>query len=698
MAIENTYLNGEGVQLGTSHFDLQAQKPLDSRTRVPKFAGLQALIDGKAAYDGMIVYVEDNQKTYQAKLTDGILKFGEFASGTTSGGDDPSAVKFIPQTLTDEQKSQARENIGASSVGKSGAGENSEIFNNYDGNLASGTYSHAEGYSTQALGECSHAEGYSTQALGEGSHAEGYSTTAEGDFAHTEGWGTYALEGGSHAEGYATEATGMSSHAEGEDTKAKGYSSHAEGYRSEASENYSHAEGNDTIASGESSHAEGTHCKAEGGSSHAEGRGSTASDTYAHAEGYYSTASGAVSHAEGGNTTASGYYSHAEGYQTTAMGARAHAEGSSTNKVIGITSTTPINTIKSRWNTSKFSLAFGQASHVEGFDSLALTPNAHAEGQMTTASGQASHAEGNLTTASGNYSHAEGASTTASGSGSHAENNSATASGTGSHAEGYSTMASGNYSHAEGYITEAAGIYQHVQGKFNIIDTENTYAHIVGNGEDKNNRSNAHTLDWDGNAWFAGDVYVGSTSGANKDEGSKKLIAEDANGNVSITGNLTVKGTTYTQDNETLRIADNIIELNSTKVDNSTTLSGIAINKNENSTYGIMYDPTDDTVKFGEGATNAGEFSFNEGEGAPLAIRDDSNNIDDGAIMIFDKSKNKLVNSGYTIDTFKQWVRDYIESYMSTTTIIDTDGSETIEITVADNLISEKDGILEIGG
>lgn len=79
MAIENTYLNGEGVQLGTSHFDLQAQKPLDSRARVATYAGLQALIDGKAAYDGMIVYVEEDQKTYQAKLDDSnVLKFEDF--------------------------------------------------------------------------------------------------------------------------------------------------------------------------------------------------------------------------------------------------------------------------------------------------------------------------------------------------------------------------------------------------------------------------------------------------------------------------------------------------------------------------------------------------------------------------------------------------------------------------------------------
>ena len=53
------------------------------------------------------------------------------------------------------------------------------------------------------------------------------------------------------------------------------------------------------------------------------------------------------------------------------------------------------------------------------------------------------------------------------------------------------------------------------------------YAHIVGNGTSDTSRSNAHTLDWEGNAWFAGDVYVGSTSGTNRDEGSKKLASEE---------------------------------------------------------------------------------------------------------------------------------------------------------------------------
>lgn len=59
------------------------------------------------------------------------------------------------------------------------------------------------------------------------------------------------------------------------------------------------------------------------------------------------------------------------------------------------------------------------------------------------------------------------------------------------------------------------------------MDALGTYVNIIGNGTSTSNRSNAHTLDWSGNAWFAGDVYTGSTSGTNKDAGSKKLATED---------------------------------------------------------------------------------------------------------------------------------------------------------------------------
>lgn len=136
-----------------------------------------------------------------------------------------------------------------------------------------------------------------------------------------------------------------------------------------------------------------------------------------------------------------------------------------------------------------------------------------------TTVGKNSTAEGISATASGMYSHAEGASNTASG--------------TCSHAEGMNTTASSDASHAEGFSTTASGVYQHVQGRYNIANS--TYAHIVGNGSNDTERSNAHTLDWNGNGWFSGDVYVGSTSGRNRDEGSKKLATEEyVNNNLAI--------------------------------------------------------------------------------------------------------------------------------------------------------------------
>lgn len=151
----------------------------------------------------------------------------------------------------------------------------------------------------------------------------------------------------------------------------------------------------------------------------------------------------------------------------------------------------------------------GAFSYAEGHDTIASGRTSHAEGSQTRATGLSSHAEGSLTRATGSFSHAEGYGTRASGMS--------------SHAEGDVTIASGYFSHAEGEHTIAASSSQHVQGKYNIEDAEDKYAHIVGNG-DNNVHSNAHTLDWDGNAWFAGDVYVGGTS---QDDGDRLIRLSD---------------------------------------------------------------------------------------------------------------------------------------------------------------------------
>lgn len=75
--------------------------------------------------------------------------------------------------------------------------------------------------------------------------------------------------------------------------------------------------------------------------------------------------------------------------------------------------------------------------------------------------------------------------------------------------------------------TKASGENSFVRGKYNIADENGEYNTIVGNGDADSNRKNIHTLDWEGNAWFSGDIYIGSTSGLNKDEGSKKLATEE---------------------------------------------------------------------------------------------------------------------------------------------------------------------------
>jgi len=106
----------------------------------------------------------------------------------------------------------------------------------------------------------------------------------------------------------------------------------------------------------------------------------------------------------------------------------------------------------------------------------------------------------------GEQSVALGVNVEANGVNSHAEGSNTKASGSCSHAEGNNTKAGGVYSHAEGSNTEAKGNTQHVQGKYNVIDESNKYAHIVGGGTSNDKRKNIHTLDWEGNAEYAGDV------------------------------------------------------------------------------------------------------------------------------------------------------------------------------------------------
>lgn len=131
-----------------------------------------------------------------------------------------------------------------------------------------------------------------------------------------------------------------------------------------------------------------------------------------------------------------------------------------------------------------------------------------------------------IASGTGYRSIAEGYGTTSSGLAAHSEGIACTASDSGSHAEGRQTEANGKNSHAEGYKTIASGNNSHVQGKYNIEDANDIYAHIVGNGTAEDDRSNAHTLDWDGNAWFAGKVTADGTPTNDNDLVSKKWVED----------------------------------------------------------------------------------------------------------------------------------------------------------------------------
>lgn len=142
--------------------------------------------------------------------------------------------------------------------------------------------------------------------------------------------------------------------------------------------------------------------------------------------------------------------------------------------------------------------ALGWASTAEG-SGRASGNTSHAEGETTRAAGGSSHAEGVRTYAQGNYAHAEGDTTRANGTGAHSEGYATFASGDYAHAEGSETFADGDHSHSQNLGTQAGFEAQTAIGKYN----SNTSAHVfeIGNGTSDSNRSNAMTVDWNGNIW-----------------------------------------------------------------------------------------------------------------------------------------------------------------------------------------------------
>lgn len=400
---------------------------------------------------------------------------------------------------------------------------------------------------TTDFGLNAYAEGENCIAAGDNSHASGKGTYAKGRYAHTEGKSTEANYA-SHAEGAYTEATGEYSHAEGMYSGAKGQYSHAEGYATQANGKYSHSEGLDTTA-GDHSHVEGVRCAASY-LSHVEGSDSKALGSICHVEGEGCVAASDHQHVQGkwNIEDRENKYAHIVGNGAAEWRSNAYTldwEGNASfagdvtifmkngSKKMSMSQIPGYKTPEGGETFNDGNTANAEYSHAEGQLTTASGAFAHSEGYRTRATGVSSHAEGMSCEATYNCAHAEGRNTTSSGLASHVEGWGSKATAEGSHAENYS-IANGRYSHSEGYGTSADSENQHVQGKYNIKDIANKYIHIAGNGTSDAARSNAYTLDWNGNGWFAGNVETTSVI-LRATNGNRYEVVVDNNGNLKTT-------------------------------------------------------------------------------------------------------------------------------------------------------------------
>lgn len=410
-----------------------------------------------------------------------------------------------------------------------GAGDSAIIECEINNNKAEGDFSHVEGSENCAVGSESHAEGYRVVAAGEASHAEGggdsgtslsLSGEAGTTIYETNKDNLYPIKQGfvmnQDMTVYITDIITVKENNikktqiqlnktinPNEEIKNKSYL-----FRSAATGEFSHTEGHYTTTLGSYSHAEGDSSTAIGQASHAEGM-SKACGSQSHSEGG-GIAYGAWSHAEG-HGRAYGYSTHAEG-SGRAYGENAHAEGSGFaygrySHAEGSDRTFPINLTTVDQNLNKYKVDSGQKYVYIGAivtilnsDEFVLITNIEKNNDDTFITTSKQLSPNSLTNKECSIIFG----------------------------------AIGEYSHTEGYATIAASDYQHVQGKCNIPDPNNTYACIVGGGTDYN-KANIHTLDWDGNGWYAGKLAVGVGPTNDMEVATKQYVDNQTGNKISST-------------------------------------------------------------------------------------------------------------------------------------------------------------------
>ena len=142
------------------------------------------------------------------------------------------------------------------------------------------------------------------------------------------------------------------------------------------------------------------------------------------------------------------------------------------------------STVAVGWNNTMS----GQAGAILGNDCLVTATAGIAVGNRNEAHASGASAFGYFTKASGNFAESHG----------------------------YDSTSSGTMSTTHGFRTIANHKSQFAFGEYNLADDSSAtasnrgnYVEIVGNGTSRDNRSNARTLDWNGNESLAGGITLG---------------------------------------------------------------------------------------------------------------------------------------------------------------------------------------------
>jgi len=140
-------------------------------------------------------------------------------------------------------------------------------------------------------------------------------------------------------------------------------------------------------------------------------------------------------------------------------------------------------------------------------------------------------------------------------------------------------------------------------------------------------------------------------------------------GNVNITGDLTVSGTTTTVNTETINLADNIITLNSNATGAPTENAGFEVERGSSTNVSIRWNETNDKWESTRDGTTFKEL----GSGAVIyqTTQPDTSDIEPGTLWI---DSDQAVGTGLDIQTITRWSKVISAS---TTTIYGLDDENT---------------------